>query len=233
MAFTSTKMSLRVWNLLTDLYDHAQLADNWFKVDYHDHSPGKGVQIPTEGIADAAITSVKLSASTDPSGAYLSAKPIVRMGAQAPTTQAAGTFPLKADFSTGVSAVPVPSLTSAVYLDPTHWAASGRTARYLLRGHVLTNATAPTATYAFALYPVGTWGGASSAAPTIATLGTLVPGSTTPNIVAPAASGPTGPVSIEFDAPTAGWYTIVVIQTGAAVGNSLVNFISTLFAKQV
>jgi hypothetical protein len=48
-------MGLRVWNLLSDPYDHEQLADNWAKLDAHDHSPGRGVLIPTEGIAKEAI----------------------------------------------------------------------------------------------------------------------------------------------------------------------------------
>lgn len=61
MAFTSPKMGLKVWNQAADVYDHDQLADNWSKVDLHDHTLGRGVQIPTEGIADGAITNSKLS----------------------------------------------------------------------------------------------------------------------------------------------------------------------------
>src|SRR3954465_7042077 len=61
MPFVSPKMSLRVWNLLTDLYNHSQLADNWMRVDQHDHTPGRGVQIPTEGIADGAVTEAKIA----------------------------------------------------------------------------------------------------------------------------------------------------------------------------
>src|SRR5208282_6469800 len=53
---TSPKLGLRIWNLLLDPYDHEQLADNWAKVDAHDHSEGRGVLIPTEGIALQAIT---------------------------------------------------------------------------------------------------------------------------------------------------------------------------------
>jgi hypothetical protein len=60
MALTTPKMGLRVWDQLTDPYDHNQLADNWAKVDFHDHTPGRGVQVPTEGIADASITIAKL-----------------------------------------------------------------------------------------------------------------------------------------------------------------------------
>lgn len=60
MAITSPKLGLRVWNSLQDPYDHDQLASNWFKIDQHDHSPGRGVQIPSEGIFDGAITEEKL-----------------------------------------------------------------------------------------------------------------------------------------------------------------------------
>lgn len=58
---TSSKLGLRIWNLLLDPYDHEQLADNWAKLDAHDHSPGRGVLIPTEGIAKEAITNELLT----------------------------------------------------------------------------------------------------------------------------------------------------------------------------
>jgi hypothetical protein len=59
-------MGLRIWNLLLDPYDHEQLADNWAKVDAHDHSPGRGVLIPTEGIAFEAISYPLLASSVFP-----------------------------------------------------------------------------------------------------------------------------------------------------------------------
>jgi hypothetical protein len=64
MAYISDKMGLRVWDQLNDPYDHDQLADNWNKISYHDHTPGRGVQIPTEGLADGAVTAAKLAAGT-------------------------------------------------------------------------------------------------------------------------------------------------------------------------
>jgi hypothetical protein len=232
MAFTTAKMGLTVWNLLTDLYDHTQLANNWAKVDYHDHSPGKGVQIPTDGLADGAVTGSKLATALDPSGAYTSAKPIFFSGGQLAGAAAAGTYISRRDLAT-TTAVPVTAVTSVVYLDPDNWAASGRTVRYSLRGSVITNAVAPTATYAFALFPVATWGGASGAAPTAATIGAAVAGSTTTTIVAPAAAGPSTPVTAEFDAPAAGWYVVGMVQTGAAAANANIGWTNTLFAKQV
>ncbi len=59
-------MSLRIWNLLLDPYDHEQLADNWAKVDAHDHSDGRGVLIPTEGLALEAVTFPILASSVFP-----------------------------------------------------------------------------------------------------------------------------------------------------------------------
>lgn len=63
MGYTSTKIGLRVWDQLGDRYDHQQLADNFNKIDFHDHTIGRGVQIPTEGLADGAVTSAKLDPS--------------------------------------------------------------------------------------------------------------------------------------------------------------------------
>lgn len=56
-------MGLRVWDDTNDTYDNEQQADNWLKVDFHNHTPGRGELIPTGGIADGAITSVKLAST--------------------------------------------------------------------------------------------------------------------------------------------------------------------------
>lgn len=233
MAFTSAKMGLRIWNLLTDLYDHAQLADNWAKVDYHDHSPGKGVQIPTEGIADGAVTAAKLAAATDPSGAYESMKPIQYVSSTFGSGAVVGTYPLWLNY-TAATGLPTPAMTTPFYVDPADWTASGRVLKYVLRGGVITNAVAPLSTFAFTMTPVASWGGASGAAPTVATLGAAVSGSTTPTIVAPAAAGPSALVSSTFDAPAAGWYTLSIILSGVnTAANSHVAMHASLYAKQI
>lgn len=56
-------MGLKIWNLTTDSYNHDELAENLGKLDEHDHSGGKGVQIPTGGIADGSITYAKLGSA--------------------------------------------------------------------------------------------------------------------------------------------------------------------------
>lgn len=63
MATTTTNMALQSWDQVGDIYDHAQLAGNWSKVDQHDHTSGKGLQIPSGGIEDAAITAAKLAST--------------------------------------------------------------------------------------------------------------------------------------------------------------------------
>jgi hypothetical protein len=61
MAFTTPNMSLKVWNLLSDPYDHQQLAGNFVKLDLHDHGANGGAQISTAGIADGSITGAKMA----------------------------------------------------------------------------------------------------------------------------------------------------------------------------
>lgn len=62
MAFTTTALGLTIWNSPSDKYNYQQLADNWLRVDEHDHTPGKGNLIQTDSIANGAITSEKIAA---------------------------------------------------------------------------------------------------------------------------------------------------------------------------
>lgn len=64
MAQNSTNMTLKLWNSLSDPYDSSELVANWVAVDAHDHTTGKGVQIPFAGIATAAIATSGTSSST-------------------------------------------------------------------------------------------------------------------------------------------------------------------------
>lgn len=61
--FTTPNMGLTAWDLGSDPYDHSQLATNFSAIDQHDHTVGKGLQIPTAGIANLAITSGKIAAN--------------------------------------------------------------------------------------------------------------------------------------------------------------------------
>lgn len=61
MPIVSPSMGLAIWNLPGDLYNHDQQADNMAKIDFHDHAPGRGQQIGTEGIKDNSITAAKMA----------------------------------------------------------------------------------------------------------------------------------------------------------------------------
>lgn len=61
---TAPYMGLAVWNSVTDTWNHEQLADNFRKIDEHNHASGRGRQIPTGGIEDGAVTRAKLAPET-------------------------------------------------------------------------------------------------------------------------------------------------------------------------
>lgn len=63
MATTYSQMGLKSWNLSTDSFVYTDLDDNWSKINAHDHTTGKGVQIPTGGIQDGAVTANKLTSN--------------------------------------------------------------------------------------------------------------------------------------------------------------------------
>lgn len=57
----SPNMDLTLWDDLDDPYDHNELVQNWNKIDDHNHTAGNGVQIPTGGLVDDAVTNAKLA----------------------------------------------------------------------------------------------------------------------------------------------------------------------------
>ena len=87
MAFVSPRMNLKVWNSPSDPFDHEQLADNFLKLDRHDHSEGRGAQIGAAGIQDGAITSTHLAIGGLTSGVLADgAVTNAKLGANAVTT---------------------------------------------------------------------------------------------------------------------------------------------------
>lgn len=58
---SSPNMNLTLWDDLDDPYDHTELVTNWQKVDDHDHTATNGVQIPTGGLVNSAVTNAKLA----------------------------------------------------------------------------------------------------------------------------------------------------------------------------
>lgn len=96
MAIVGPNIGLAIWNTTSDHFITSQLRDNWGKVEFHDHSPGRGLQIPTEGIMDGAITTDKIAPGTSTIGdgtvtaAKMAALPAVKVYNDATTTLPAG-----------------------------------------------------------------------------------------------------------------------------------------------
>lgn len=61
MAGSTPNMGLRQWNLSTDFFEYGNLSANWTKLDLHDHTTGKGLQIPTAGLQNLAVTQAKIA----------------------------------------------------------------------------------------------------------------------------------------------------------------------------
>jgi microcystin-dependent protein len=59
-----SNIGLRIWNLGQDPYNHQQLADNFAKIDQHDHSPGRGRPLGTSALQDGSITLSKMAANS-------------------------------------------------------------------------------------------------------------------------------------------------------------------------
>lgn len=59
--FNTLYMGLVAWDLGDDPYDHSQLANNFQAIDVHDHSTGKGLQIPSAGLKDRSVTTIKIA----------------------------------------------------------------------------------------------------------------------------------------------------------------------------
>lgn len=69
MAQVTPNLSLVVWNNLSDPYNSEQLANNFIKLDQHDHSSGRGTQIDgTSGIKSNTIGANQLAANSISSG---------------------------------------------------------------------------------------------------------------------------------------------------------------------
>jgi microcystin-dependent protein len=54
-------MALTIWSNSSDPYSHNDLANNFLKLDQHDHSGGRGIQISTAGLANNAVTTAKIA----------------------------------------------------------------------------------------------------------------------------------------------------------------------------
>lgn len=232
MATTYTNMGLKSWNAGADLFSYADLDANWAKIANHDHTSGNGVQVPTDGIADNAITSAKILNGTitgsDIASATVTSSNIVdatvadsdlaspnngiwktvleRSGVV--TTGASTPVFLGPRSASGADEDDVPFFSGRVfYLDPADYAVAGKTTKYRLRGTLITN-TAPGTSFTFRLVSIGA---TSAFAATVST--THITSST---ITTPGANTLNNTTSSELTAPVADYYALALGCTSLA-----------------
>ena len=114
MASTSAKMFLRLWDQLSDLYSHDLLAKNFRKIDAHDHTLGRGNQVPTGGFVDGAVTFEKLA----PGAGDTNWKKIKSGTNGVDGTYPAGTYPMSD------RPVAANDVSGVFYFNPSDWGVS-------------------------------------------------------------------------------------------------------------
>lgn len=224
---TTANMNLTKWPNGADLFSHVMLSSDWDKVDAHDHTSTKGVPIPTGGLANLAVTTAKLAASSVTK---------VKLGADVDYESAFsswkhvfGGYGLIASGWTGtlqtVQLYPF-------YLKASEFTAGARTTSLFLRLSLFANAvsTGALTTVTGGLHALTAVAGSSGLVTTTYN-GTAVSGSTTPAVVL-ATSSPLQDVSGEFAVPANGWYNLAVKGNATAAANSAVGYRMDLMVHQ-
>lgn len=164
-------------------------------------------------VGDLIAATITNKTLTDVEGATAGVVTDWRIGAAIAGGVAATT--LLFHFTSTVAVAAAASAVANLRLDPAIFPMS----KLAVQGQVITNAVAPAVNFAFHLYPIATWGGASAANPTIATLGASLGSGT---VTAPAAGGASAVAeSAAFDFPTAGPYALAVVTSGTTAANSV------------
>lgn len=58
---TGAKIGLVFWDQISDNYNYQQLANNWALLEYHDHTPGRGVPVGPGGLATGAVLAASIA----------------------------------------------------------------------------------------------------------------------------------------------------------------------------
>jgi len=196
-------------------------ANEWSDVESNDSALAEVIngQLDNENIKKGAgITDEKLASPnnavyrpllTAQSGLYQDIPAATRILGFGGIARASGSNALQ-----GLEVLEMPPILS---LDAADYPVSGKTHKLRIRCWVAPNATKPTITFTFGLYPLTVAGGADSLT---YTLGTVVTGSTKA-IAEPSASTLTAAVSGDFDLPANGPYALGFVQSAQMTNNSV------------
>jgi hypothetical protein len=143
------------------------------------------------------------------------------------------TGPHNANAATGAAAVGGAGTGAyAFFLDPADFLAGTRQTQYRLRAQAIVNAVAPGVTFTVGLYPPASIVSGSGAAPTIASLGSVVPSSTAV-FASPGLTTNTRVDSSWFNAPAAATLCFACVVSGTIAAGSSVLILTQLYVRQV
>lgn len=239
MAITSTNMGLKRWNVSSDSFSYSELSDNFNLIDAHDHTTGKGVQVPSGGIANGAVTLAKLAANSVDATKILDASVtdaelaspgsgVYRLLHQHPVlvnALAAGTYTFNSAGGSVVSGGTTASSMSPVRINSTSLAVPNKTTvlRYELTWN--TNATAAGQTLTFGLASLASAGTAGQFTVTVTPAGTSLP------VATPAASTVSATVSADLSLLANGFYVPYLTLSGAMAAGSYFSGIFKTFYR--
>lgn len=242
MATTYTNMGLKSWNAAADVFSYTDLDANWSKVDVHDHSSGKGIQIPLAGLASASVDSSKIvdgsivnadiNASAGIVGTKLAASTVAPSNltsAAQPNNSVYKTIWESNAFETSLSTATTYIMGTAsvitaggstasgagitpFYLLASDYAVTGLTSKIRIRVLFASNANAAGTTFTFTMNAVTIAGAANVITPTVGATALSA------SMVTPGASAFTTAVSADTNFPADGPYVLCVTPTGAPSG---------------
>lgn len=248
MASVTTYMGLTKWDSTADYFSHTQLAANFQAIDDHDHTSGKGKQIPagalangavaatnivdgavaTAKLADAAVTNVKLASPLG--GAH---RTLVTGRGTKNSTNGSGTYFLHGGVpspsgSTTVGAAPV-----GYHIIAADYTVASMTTKLRIRATCTVNTVAPSTGYTFGLYAITSVTGTSGNL--VYTMGGVVSGSQPPAFTTSdlAASSTTVKDSGDFSLPSDGLYLLGFSQSGGQAAGSVVGMHVALQLRHV
>lgn len=232
---TTPNMGLKQWDQAGDFFSFSELKLNWDAVDQHDHTTNKGVQIPTAGIANLAITGAKIAANAvdvtklatglDPSPAYTTYK-LLKNASGSIGASAAAIIYAMSESAPAASAM-VSERTGPFWFDPADYAVAGRTVKLRFIWTIVNGANAPATTFTTGLAgPLGWSGGLAS------NFNTYIAGSGT-TFTTPAAGSTTTTVTSDITAPVAGLYALGFTTNVTAAANAATVLRATIQYRQV
>lgn len=181
--------------------------------------PPQNITNPSSGSNTNQVATTQWTMSAVPNASY---RTILQASGSHIAAKVAGTYAMGVGDPLAVSGTGILyplQLINIVAADyPT---VNGITTKLRVRATVAVNATAPTGNFTIGLYPVTSGGGVATLK--IYTLGTLVTGSATTTVTAPAANSMTSVVGADFALPADGVYVLGVVTTAIVAVASLVH----------